>query len=80
VIALFDEPYRITINQPEAAAGSRNGLLLGVLNGETFQGIVLLEDGSVTQLDSWMWTIDYRYEVESDRWMDVNRPEADQQP
>lgn len=80
-VSLFGEPYRITINQPEAADGSRNGLLLGLAfdvdNGLT--GLVLLEDGTVTRLNTYMWSVDFRYDVETDRWTDSNRSEPDQE-
>jgi hypothetical protein len=70
MISLFDEPYRISINNPEASGGSRNGLLLGLVEGSPLKGIVLLEDGRVTTLNAEYWAIDFRYDAETDRWVD----------
>ena len=74
MISLFDEPYRISISDPEASGGSRNGLLLGLGTREgllpSLDGIVLLEDGQVTRLPVTTWAIDFRYDAETDRWVD----------
>jgi hypothetical protein len=80
MIALFDEPYRISINNSEASGGSRTGLLLGLAenNGEmpsSIQGIVLLEDGQVTRLAAQYWAVDFRYDAETDRWVDESGQE-----
>jgi hypothetical protein len=78
MIALFDEPPRISIKS-DAPVPSRNGLLLGFATGDVlFQGLVCLEDGSLTLLDSNFFTVDYRYSAETDRWSDVNQQKDEQ--
>jgi hypothetical protein len=78
MIALFEEPYRISINDSEASGGSRTGLLLGLGTREgvlpSLDGIVLLEDGMVTRLPVSTWSIDFRYDAETDRWVDDSAP------
>lgn len=79
VAELFDEPYRVTINQPSIAAGSHVGLLMGlVFEGRTMLGILMLEDGTLTQINTAYFSIDFRYDVESDRWVDRNAQEDEQ--
>lgn len=76
MIALFDEPPRVSINSPLG----RNGLLLGMLSSEHgLEGIVCLEEGDVTLLPVSEFTVDYRYQVENDRWVDVNAQEGAQE-
>lgn len=77
--ALFDEPPRITFNQPSVAGGSRNGLLLGLDIGSEVLGIVCLEDGRLSLVHGSYFSIDYRYDVETDRWVDQNERKADQE-
>jgi hypothetical protein len=79
-VALFDEAYRVSINNPAAAGGSHVGLLLGVIDDDKdgLMGIVLVEDGTVTQLDTPFFAIDFRYDPESDRWIDQSAPGSDQ--
>jgi hypothetical protein len=81
VIALFDEPPRISID-PKIDIG-RNGLLMGmaVLGGENSQklvGIVIRENGDISFLPADLFTVDYRYDVSRNIWIDTNAPEADQ--
>jgi hypothetical protein len=80
VIALFDEPPRITIRNPAAAGGSRNGLLMGMaLDGKgKLHGVVVLEDGTISLLDGGDFSVDFRYNAESNLWTDQNEPEPDQ--
>ena len=72
---LFEEPYRITISNPSAADGARIGLLLGLIREiRAMIGIVLIEDGRIIELNTAYFTVDFRYDVGSDRWRDVNEP------
>jgi hypothetical protein len=77
MIALFDDPPRITFSSP--VADSRNGLLFGfaVVDG-SLEGVALLEDGSVTLVTPALFRVDFRYDVETDRWIDVAAQNADQ--
>jgi len=80
VIALFPsgEPLRVTITAKWA--DSRTGALLGFGQdkpGSMF-GIVVLESGSVASISTSEFTIDWRYEAETDRWVDLNVPRTDQ--
>lgn len=78
-IALFDEPPRVTIKYPDAAGGSRVGLLLGFVKTPGVEGIVCREDGSVVLLDRAHFTIDWRYSPETDRWADADAQPSDQE-
>jgi hypothetical protein len=82
MIALFEEAYRVSINDANIAGGSRVGLLLGLLTDDrqNLAGILLLEDGFVTKLPAGTWSIDFRYDAESDRWLDQGVQEGDQEP
>ena len=76
MIALFDEPPRVSIRSPLG----RNGLLLGMLSSEHgLEGIVCLEEGDVTLLPVSEFTVDYRYQAENDRWVDLNSTETAQE-
>ena len=80
-IALFEAFPRITISQPDLVGGSRAGMLIGMgmrNEGQPF-GIVLLEDGSVSELDLWAFTIDFRYDARSDQFKDKDAQEPDQE-
>jgi hypothetical protein len=77
-IALFNEPPRVTISSPDSVGGSRNALLMGFDDDDDLNGILCLEDGSVTLLSASLFTIDYRYRAETDRWIDVNAEQPDQ--
>lgn len=75
--ALFKDPIRISI-QPGRGYPS-NGLLLGIHDYKEhgIVGLVMLEDGTLTHIDSDLFTCDWRYEVAIDRWVDVNiKPEG----
>jgi hypothetical protein len=76
-VALFDEPPRVSIKGME---DMRNGLLLGIQatsDDNTF-GIVLLEDGSLTHLPISSFLLDWRYNAETDQWVDVSMPKPEQ--
>lgn len=79
-IALFNEPPRVSINNLSGLS-NRYGLLLGFSDpdGIGLIGLVCLEDGSVTRIHLNGFTIDYRYNAETDRWMDVNAQEPAQE-
>jgi hypothetical protein len=69
--ALFDEPPRVTISDPGVVGGSRAGLLLGVeIRDKEILGILCLEDGSLTLAHTGYFSIDFRYDVETDRFID----------
>lgn len=71
-ISLFDEPPRVTISVDWVS--SRNGLLVGiaVVEGSTIAGLVCLEDGNLTLMEASGFTLDWRYNVETDQWDDQN--------
>jgi hypothetical protein len=77
-IAVFDEPPRVSIRATWCA--SRNGLLLGFenTNDSELYGIIVLEDGEIAEMKVTEFTVDYRYRVETDRWYDLDAPEAAQ--
>lgn len=79
MIALFDEPPRVSITAPEIADGSRVALLLGFTDVNGLEGLLCLEDGSIMRIPVAAFTLDYRYEVETDRWIDQNAPRPDQE-
>ena len=82
-IALFEAFPRITISQPDLVGGSRAGMLIGMgmrgQDGARPFGIVLLEDGSVSELDLWAFSIDFRYDPRSDQFKDKDAQEPDQE-
>jgi len=73
--ALFDEPPRVSIGEGYLC---RNGLLLGLRVGSTLDGVVLLEDGSITLLPVTVFTVDWRYNVLTDKWADIDARETTQ--
>jgi len=79
-MALFDEPPRVTINNPDAAGGSRKGLLLGLTetSNDYAEGMICIENGEIVVLNRSWFTIDWRYSAETDRWADVDAQEPDQ--
>ncbi len=70
-MALSDQSFRISL---DGSAGlGRNGLLLGLLRAENgLEGIICLEDGRLATLGIGFFTIDYRYDPETDQWTDVS--------
>lgn len=80
-IALFDEPLRVTISNPDAANGSRMGMLLGFseTDDDHAEGLICCEDGSVITLSRSWFTIDWRYSAQTDRWADVDAQSSDQE-
>jgi hypothetical protein len=76
-IALFDEPPRVSIKGYE---DMRNGLLLGMVANERgfAEGIVLAEDGTVVHLALASFVLDWRYNAETDQWVDISMPKPDQ--
>lgn len=78
-IALFDEPPRVSINEPSVVGGSRNGLLMGLaVAGNDVMGVLCLEDGRITLAHASHFTIDFRYDPERNQWTDQNQPRGDQ--
>lgn len=77
MIALFDEPIRVSIDPKWS--GGRVGLLAGVaLVGGDLEGIVVLEDGSVSLIGVKYFTMDWRYDVQQDRWLSLDAMETAQ--
>lgn len=78
MISLFPsgEPLRVSIKS--SWTGSHNGALLGfaVGKGDILYGIVVLEDGRVARVQADEFHVDWVYEVENDRWIDVNARRA----
>ena len=76
-IALFDEPPRVSIKLENFP---RNGLLLGMVQyaDDLAAGLVLFEDGSVTMLPLATFVLDWRYDAETDQWIDVSMPKPEQ--
>lgn len=79
MMALFDEPPRISFALPEVVDGSRVGLLLGlIVHDGLLEGVTVLEDGRISLCKAGLFTIDWRYDHETDRWKDQNA-QPDQQ-
>jgi hypothetical protein len=79
-VSLFPagEPLRISISA--TWINSRVGALIGVYEDEDrIQGIVVCEDGSMALVPFSDFTVDWRYDVETDRWVDVNTRQTDQE-
>jgi hypothetical protein len=78
MIALFDEPVRVSLLTGWVGAG-RVGLLMGMVKeGASISGLVVLEDGSVSLVDSLYFNVDWRYDATKDRWMSRDALETDQ--
>jgi hypothetical protein len=79
MIGLFPagEPLRVTITADWV--GSRNGALIGftIHEGELL-GLIVDEKGNVVRVERSDFTVDWRYDVETDRWVDVNTRQTDQ--
>lgn len=70
------EPLRVSI-LPSSGMDSRVGALIGfVVVEDRIRAIVVLEDGFVGVLNRDEFTVDWRYDAESDGWVDVNAPRA----
>jgi hypothetical protein len=67
---MLPEQIRVSL---EAGAGSTtgHGMLIGFETGNGIQGIVIVEDGSIVRVPVSMFTIDWRYDAATDRWMDL---------
>ncbi len=78
-ISLFGDPPRVSIKA--SWIDGRNGLLIGMENtqDDELYGIVVLENGEIAEIKVTDFTVDYRYRVETDRWYDLNAPEANQE-
>jgi hypothetical protein len=72
------EPLRISVSA--TWANSRVGALIGfaVMPTVGLVGIAVLEDGTVAMLERSEFTVDWRYNAETDRWVDVNAPRAEE--
>jgi len=71
------EPLRVSVFA--SWANSRVGALIGFAVVEArLVGIVVLEDGEVAVLERNEFSVDWRYNAETDRWMDVNAPRAEE--
>ena len=77
-IALFDRNFpRVSLSSP-ALPDIREGLLIGVVAnqaGDEIAGLVILPDGELSLLGLQFIQVAYKYDVESDRWLDTNAPE-----
>lgn len=83
-VALFPsgEPLRVSISA--SWVDSRNGALIGFMVDEAseLRGIIVTESGQVVDVSVAEFSIDWRYDVENDVWVDVNAqraPETDQE-
>jgi hypothetical protein len=86
--ALFDEPPRITIDRSYIPTETEHavGLLLGFtiepvseLNHSAhLLGIVVLSNGSTMLLPQQAFVMDWRYEVENDRFVDLSAGKEEQ--
>jgi hypothetical protein len=78
MIALFDEPPRVSLNAPHVH--SRVGLLMGMVYDDgRLSGVVVCDDGEITEVNVEHMRVDYRYDPETDRWIDTNAPGPDQE-
>lgn len=74
VISLFPsgEPLRVSIVK-SAGFTSICGALIGfVFDRNNLSGIIVLEDGTVSRVPCDQFSVDWRYDAERDRWIDVN--------
>jgi hypothetical protein len=71
------EPLRVSISA--SWADSRVGALIGFITveDEVF-GLTVGQDGHVLRLALHEFTVDWRYDVEKDAWVDVNAQRADE--
>jgi hypothetical protein len=85
--ALFDEPLRVTLRADLYPIETEHpvGLLLGFAfeppatkANRLLHGIVCLADGSVVLLPQAAYAIDWRYDVENDRFTDLSAGKDDQ--
>lgn len=86
MIALFDEPPRVTLRTDRYPIDTDQavGLLLGIAlesskTGSRANGVVCLADGSVVVLPPAAYTLDWRYDVENDRFVDLSVAKGDQE-
>lgn len=72
------EPLRISVSA--SWANSRVGALIGfaVMPALGLVGIAVLENGEVAMLERSEFTVDWRYDAETDRWSDVNAPRSEE--
>lgn len=85
MISLFDRSFPRVSLRRSLNLGSE-GLLMGfVYEGDRMKGfhlsaLVVTQNGDVNVVDASMMTMSYRYDVETDRWMDISIPsEPDQE-
>ena len=88
--ALFDEPLRVTLRpdrypiETEHVVGLLMGFALEAFDStkrpahKTLYGIVCLSDGRVTLLPEAAFTVDWRYDVENDRFTDLSAGKEEQ--
>lgn len=80
MIALFVEPYRITVKDDPDGTHTSPGLLMGLFHGDAgVEGIILREDGSLIFLPVYLFTIDFRFIEDADRWVDSTATNAGQE-
>jgi len=88
MIALFDEPPRVTLRldlypvDTEAPVGLLMGVVyvpMSVNVSEQVLGLICLADGSVELVPNNAFTIDYRYDVETDRFSDLEAIRTEQE-
>lgn len=78
MISLFDRSFpRVSIER--GLGFGSEGLLMGFVNGVVLDALVVLGDGTIMLLPADKVTIFYRYDVETDRWMDISPSEPDQE-
>jgi hypothetical protein len=82
--ALFDEPLRVTLRPDRYPVETEHavGLLMGFTihtEGTVTQlfGIVCLADGRIDTLPPAAYTVNWRYDVEKDRFIDLDAGEPE---
>ena len=70
MITAFSEPYSVSIKH-DAGIGAK-GMMIA-LKGDLV--LLILETGELSWCNIGWLTVDWRYEVERDRWVDVGVPE-----
>ena len=67
----FKEPYRVAISAKWV--GYSNGMMIGLaMMADGLHGVIVGEDGKLHALSTDDFAIEWRYDVQKDRWFDVS--------
>jgi hypothetical protein len=70
-VALFPSPIQVSV---DAGFGCEtgNGMLIGIETGNGLMGLVMNEVGSISRVPVGNFTINWRFDPATDRWMDMD--------